>query len=111
MGANLTELKEGQLVAVHCDNCSQEPLIAKVEDVKGDDIEIVWLEGGYMKAWKVAKTQDLKNKRKKVDWRDTLPRSSVILFDFKLTSSNHLRKATIAHLKKAYEELKLADCN
>ena len=41
------------------------------------------------------------------DLVDTLPKSSVILFDFQLTRSDQLRKATIEHLKEAYTNLKL----
>ena len=64
------------------------------------------MEGGYTKAWRVAKQLDPKNCRKKFDWKDIVPKSSIILFDFKLTSNNHLRKLTVDHLKKAYLELK-----
>ena len=70
------------------------------------EIEIVWLEGAYNKSWKVAKTRDPKNKRKLIDWTDTIPKASIILFDFEFTTTNHLRKKSIEHLKKAYAELR-----
>ena len=105
-GADISTLSANQLVAVQCENCELEPLIARVEGIKQDDVEIVWLEGKYNKSWKVAKHLDPKNRRKKVDWKDVVPKSSIILFDFKLTASNHLRKSTVEHLKKAYLELK-----
>ena len=88
-----------------CENCELEPLDAIVERIKQDNVQVVWMEGGY-KAWRVAKQLDPKNRRKKFDWKDIVPKSSVTLFDFKLTSNNHLRKLTVDHLKKAYLELK-----
>ena len=105
-GADISTLSANQLVAVQCENCELEPLIARVEGIKQDDVEIVWLEGKYNKSWKVAKHLDPKNQRKRVDWKDVVPKSSIILFDFKLTASKHLWKSTLEHLKKAYLELK-----
>ncbi len=67
-------------------------------------VNVVWLEGSYTKKWKEAKVQDPINRRKKIDWKDTVPKSSIILFDFELMSAGNLRKATIEHLKKAYDE-------
>jgi len=64
------------------------------------------MEGGYTKACRVAKQLDPKNRRKKFDWKDIIPKASIILFDFKLTSNTHLRKLTVDHLKKTYLELK-----
>ena len=65
-----------------------------------NEVEIVWLEGAYNKSWKGAKRRDPHNKRKLIDWTDTIPKASIILFDFELTSTNHLRKKSIEHLKK-----------
>ena len=89
-----------------CENCELEPLVSIVERIKQDNVEVVWMEGGYTKAWRVAKQLDPKNHRKKFDWKDIVPKSSIIMFDFKLTSNNHLRKLTVDHLKKSYLELK-----
>ena len=74
--------------------------------IEESEIKIVWLEGAYNKSWKVAKTRDPKNKRKLIDWMDTIPKSSVILFDFEFITTNHLRKKTVEHLKKAYAEIR-----
>ena len=66
------------------------PLIAKVEEVHHDSLDVVWLEGSYTRAWKVAKR---KKEHNLVEWTDTIPKISVILFDFQLTKSNRPRKA------------------
>ena len=62
-------------------------------------------EQGCTKAWRVVKQLDHNNHRKKFEWKDIIPKSSIILFEFKLTSNNHLRKLTVDHLK-TYLELK-----
>ena len=106
---SVTSLVEvGHLVAVDCENCSnypyKEPLLGKVLKVLNEEVEIVWLEGEYSKSRRVTKQRDPRNKRKMVDWTDTIPKASIILFDFELTTTNHLRKRSIEHLKKVYAE-------
>lgn len=105
----MSELSEGHLVAIQCENCSNEPLLARIVQVFDTNIEvntIVWLEGEYDKSWKVARHRDPQNRRKMVDWKDILPKSCIILFDFEqLTSTKHLRKAMIEHLRKHIQTL------
>ena len=95
-------IEKGQLVALNVENSHLRPLIAKVLEAKAETIDVVWLEGSYSKSWKVAKK---KEGRTLVDWIDSVPKSSVILFDFQLTKTERLRKATIEHLKEAYTKL------
>ena len=87
----------------------KEPLLGKVLKVVDEGVENVWLKGEYNKSWKVAKQRDPRNKRKMVDWTDTIPKASIILFDFELTTINRLRNRSIEHLKKAYAELRGRD--
>ena len=54
--------------------------------------------------WKIAKRRDTRNKHKFVEWKDIIPKTSIILFDFELTSTGRLRKATTEHLQKLYSE-------
>lgn len=95
----------GHLVAVDCEYCDKEPLLGKVLKVLNEEVEIVWLEGEYSKSWRVAKQRDPRNERKMVDWTDTIPKASIIFY-FELTTTNHLRKRSIKHLKKAYAEIR-----
>ena len=99
---DLNMIEKGQLVALNVENCDLRPLIARVTDVDDDTMDVLWLDGGYNKAWKIAKKRE---GRAMVDWVDSVPKSSVILFDFQLTSKNRLRKATIEHLKEAYNKI------
>ena len=99
---NLNSLEVGQLVALNVINCNLCPLLAKIMKVRSCDLDIVWLEGSYTRPWKVSKK---KEGRIMVDWTDTVPKSAVILFDFQLTATNRLRKATIQHLKETYNTL------
>ena len=76
----------GHLVAVNVENCDLRPLIARIKNISNNELEIVWLEGSYSRAWKVAKR---KEGRALVEWTDTVPKTSVILYDFELTKQNH----------------------
>ena len=67
--------------------------------------------GRELQKWKTTKVHDPSNKRKRIDWRDTVPKNSVLLFDFELTPTGFLRKATIEHLKKAYAEKRTTTAN
>ena len=75
-----------------------------MEEICDEEIKIVWLEGEYNKQWKTARHQDPNHRGRMVEWRDTIPKSSIILFDFKLTTTNRLRKVTVENLKKLYAE-------
>ena len=99
---NMDTIDKGQLVALNVENCNLRPMITHLLEVSTDTVDIVWLEGSYTKSWKVAKK---KEGCTFVDWADTVPKSSIILFDFQLTKTNRLRKATIQHLKVAYTKL------
>ena len=48
---------------------------------------------------------DGKDHRRKVQWQDTLERNTIILYDFELTKSCHLKKETVMYLQKHYESL------
>ena len=98
---SLDSLKEGHLVTVYCEETTS---IGEVRSLAEDKIEIAWLKGSYTTAWT---TWVLYEGRTKVEWRDSIPKTSVILYDFELTKTKHLRKATITHLKRAYEQLRL----
>ena len=86
-------------MALNVENCHLRPPIAKTLEVNADIVNVVWLEGNYTKlCWKVAKR---KEGRTLVDWADSVPKSSILLFNFQLTKTNRLRKAIIEHLKEA----------
>ena len=98
----MNSLEKGQLVALNVINCNLRPLLGKITEIRSCDLDIIGLEGSYTRPWKAAKK---KEGRTIVDWTDTVPKSAVILFDFKLTTTNRLRKATIQHLKETYKNL------
>ena len=87
---NTSSLQEGQLVAVYCENYTPEPVIARCMQVGDNQIDVEWLQGTYTTAWRPWKIRDPNNRRRTVIWRDSIPKESVILFDFQLTSTNHL---------------------
>ena len=77
-------IEKGQLFALNVENCHFWPVIAKVLEIKAETIDIVWLEGSYCKPWKVAKK---KQGHVLVEWIDSVPKSSVLLFDFQFTKN------------------------
>ena len=83
------------MVAVFNEEVLSEPWVVRVDRVTDQYVDVIWLEAEYGKSWRVAKIQDPTNRRKKVDWRDTIPKNSIVLFDFQLTSTGHLRKKTV----------------
>ena len=93
---SMDAVEKGMLVALNVENYQFCPLIARIEEVNYDSFDVVWMERSCTRVWKVAKK---KEERNLVEWTDTAPRNSVILFHFRLTKSNRLRKATIEHLK------------
>ena len=107
--ADITTLKIDDMVAVHCENYAREPVIGLCTQVLDTTIDVVWMEGTYTSSWKHWKVRDEKNKRKVVNWTDQIPKMSVILFGFTLTTTKHLRKTTIERLKAQYAKLNLPE--
>ena len=105
MDADISTLCVGDLVAVNCEN-SREPAIGSCTEIFEEDIEIVWMEGDYTSAWKTWKIRDPKNRRKIIEWRDSIPKLSILLFGFTLTTTHHLRKRTVERLKEQYDKVR-----
>ena len=100
-----SSIRIGSLVAVHVADYPP-PCIGKVESINNDSTIVVgWLKGGYHKVWSEWMVPDERDQRKKVQWKDTIRRDSILLYDFHLTKCNHLKKETIIYLKKQYESL------
>ena len=84
---SVNAIEAGRLVAINVINCDHCPLVAKVMKAYDNNLDIIWLEGSYTlyRPWKTAKR---KEGRTLVDWTNTIPQSSVVLFDFELTGTN-----------------------
>ena len=67
------------------------------------------MEGTCTSAWKLWKVLDDKKRQKLMNWTDIIPKMSIILFEFTLTTTDHLRKVTIQRLKEEYHKLKLQE--
>ena len=90
------------MVAVHCANYAESPAIGKCLSVEKARIQVEWMKGTYTSSWK---TWMVAVGRKRKPWVDWIPRESVILFDFELSSAGRLRKTTIDHLRVMYAGL------
>ena len=100
-----SKIEIGHLIAVYCDNYANEPAIAKCMEISESEVKVTWMKGTYSSAWKTWMIRDPSNHRKMTEWSDWIPLSSILLFDFQLTPSGHLRKQTITHLKKEYAKI------
>ena len=101
-----TCLEVESLVAVHVADCPP-PSIGRVKEIKGSQIEVAWLKGAYNKDWQPWMVEDPQDKRKKVPWTDWVSRNSILLFDFHLTKTQHLKKETVTCLKTMYDNLNM----
>ena len=100
---DVSKIQIGHMVAVHCENYTREPVIGQCTQISASNIQVAWMKGSYSTSWKPWMVRDPSNRRKSIQWCDWIPVASILLFDFELTASKHLRKATIDHLKKEYE--------
>lgn len=91
----------GDLVAVRGDAVEDTPWIGRVTKFEGDNVQLVWMEGGYEKQWTVMK---VKAKRGNIEWKDSVPKCSIILYGFELTKGHKLRKSTVDALKSSYDQ-------
>ena len=98
--ADLFTLNIDDLVAVFCENYAREPVIERCTQIFDETIEVLWMDGSYKSFWKPWKVRDAKNRRKVVDWVDRIPKMSILLFGFTLTTTKHLRRKTIERLKE-----------
>ena len=98
------DLDIGHLVAVHCEDCPTEPAIGEVMELGRDNVQIKWLKGTYSTSWEYYKIPDERDRRRKVNWEQNIPRSSILLYNFQLTKTKHLRKKTISKLKELYAQ-------
>ena len=83
----------------------KEPVIAQCLSIRNEELDVLWYEGNYSSSWKQWKIRDPNNRRRIIDWTDTIPKSSIILFAFELTKKGHLKKSTIVKLKQEYSKL------
>ena len=103
--ADISLVKTGDLVAVYCENYTKEPVIGECTRIEEQYIEVGWMEGSYSSTWKPWKIRDPKNRRKMITWTDTVPKTSIMLFGFTLTSRKFLRKCTTERLTKLYAKI------
>ena len=100
------DLQVGQLVAIYCQDCPTEPSIGETTNLFGEEIELKWMEGTYSTVWTYCRISSDSDKRRRVEWVQKVPRSSILLYGFELTKGKHLKKNTVIKLKELYSELR-----
>ena len=86
-------------MTVLTETLAEAPWLARVEEVKENDLLIVWMEGTYNKSWKPA---TIHKGIRIVEWNDTVPIHTVILSGFTLNANNRLAKDVIRLIKESY---------
>ncbi len=81
--ADLSLVKIRDLVAIHCENYTKEPVIGECTRIEEDYIEVGWMEVSYTSSWKPWKIRDPKNKRRTVTWTDTVPKPQFCYLDLR----------------------------
>ena len=94
-------LEPGMLVALDMEKYSEEkPQIATVLSMEGEEIEVLWYYGTWTGSWRVHKKRE---GRSFIENTETVPKSSVKLFNFTLTPLNKLRQSVKEQLKLIYK--------
>ena len=93
------EIQEGSVVALLTETPEEAPWLARVKEVEGDIVTLVWLEGGYTTKWKTAR---MKVGRRMVDWEDTVSRRSVTLSGFRLNNNSKLDANIVKLIQDTY---------
>lgn len=99
---NINEITVDMLVALVSDRYVERPMIARVKEVRGEILVVVWLVGSWTTSWSVCKKRE---GRGYVEWIEEVSKESVVLFDFALTSSGKLRSTTTRELKEVYDAI------
>ena len=80
-------------------------------EVGEDDVNIQYYKGTYDGVWdpdyyQPTETGIKRKREKKVPWEQTLPKSCILLCDFKLTKQKKLYADTKTYLRREYSRLK-----
>lgn len=90
-------LKPGTLVAVNLAKYEEWPQIGEVISSQQDTLTLSWYDGLYSTPWMKVK---LKNGD---DWKETVSKDTLIMYDITLTAGQRLRKDTVEKLKNSFE--------
>ena len=101
MQESLSDLEVGHLIALRTKSDEDAPWIGKVTGIGDESVEIIWMEGGYEQPWNVIKVKD---KQRMVEWRDSVPKCTIILYAFELDETQKLQPITVDTLKSLYSQ-------
>ena len=94
-------LEVGHLIAVRTERVEDAPWIGRVVSIKGDKVQIAWMEGGYEMPWSICK---VKVRRRMIEWRDSVAKCTIILYGIELDKAQKLKQTTIDTLKSLYSQ-------
>ena len=88
----------GSVVAVYLEKYPEFPQIGKVENSSEDTITISWFDGAFNDVWSIVKL------KKGAEWRETLQKDKIILYDIQFTKGQRLKKDTVKALRDYSDE-------
>ena len=101
-----SQIKVDQWVAVFCQESEFEDLsIGKVKEVRDNQLRVGWYQGKWSGQWSELMIP-VPGPRRKQPWDQWVRKDAVILYDFTMTATNHLKKETVTYLKQKYSELR-----
>ena len=86
-------------MAVDLQKYEEWPQIGKVIKSNEDTVTLAWYDGTYSSPWTKVK---LKQGKQYVEWRETVGRNELIMYDITLTSGYRLRKDAVEKLKSFF---------
>ena len=85
-------------MALNIEGSKKVPVVGKVTEVNATTVDIVYWKGSWRTPWSQWMLGDH-------PWTDTLPKTCILLVDFKLNDSNKLESETVRYLRQAYQNL------
>ena len=94
------DISKEMFVVLSLENYRERPLIGRVNKLFQKTLKITWLHGHWTMPWSICKRRE---GQRHIEWQEEVPKESVMLFDFQLTSSGKLRRqVTVRELKRVY---------
>lgn len=90
-------INDGSLVAVYLPKYPEFPQIGQVQCSNDESITISWYDGTFNDIWTLVKL------KKGLEWKETIKKTSILLYDLVLTKGQRLKKDCNQFLREYYE--------
>ena len=98
MPAGDPEISNGSIVAVYLIKYPEFPQIGRVHTSTNEAVTISWFDGTFHDIWSLVKL------RKGKEWKETVSKEHIILYDVEFTRGQRLKKDTQLVLREYYDK-------